>query len=69
VLTAAGKQASILSNVDSVVSVVITLKTFYPKADVGSVLQQTPKLLLKSLEQIQQDAQQVGCRTCANNSR
>eukprot|EP00878_Enallax_costatus_P016732 GHUV01017557.1.p1 GENE.GHUV01017557.1~~GHUV01017557.1.p1 ORF type:complete len:132 (+),score=22.89 GHUV01017557.1:422-817(+) len=51
--------ASVLKNVDGVVSLVITLKTAYPKVDIGKLLQRTPKLLLKPVEQIQADAQQV----------
>eukprot|EP00879_Flechtneria_rotunda_P006473 GHRR01006802.1.p1 GENE.GHRR01006802.1~~GHRR01006802.1.p1 ORF type:complete len:132 (+),score=38.16 GHRR01006802.1:867-1262(+) len=51
--------ATVLWDVDRVVSIVITLKTFYPKLDAGSVLQRTPKLLLKQQEQMQQDAQKV----------
>lgn len=52
-------QAAVLKNVDGVVSIVITLKSFYPKVDVGKLLQRTPKLLFKPVEQIQADAQQV----------
>ncbi|KAF6258619.1 hypothetical protein COO60DRAFT_1626394 [Scenedesmus sp. NREL 46B-D3] len=51
--------ASILKDVDSVVELVIALKTAYPKVDVGRLLQRTPKLLTKPLEQVQADAQQV----------
>lgn len=52
-------QAAILRDVEGVVNIVITLKTFFPTVDAGNLLQRTPKLLLRPVEQIQADAQQV----------
>ncbi|WIA41508.1 hypothetical protein OEZ86_008879 [Tetradesmus obliquus] len=51
--------ASILKDVDRVVALVICLKTAYPKVDIARLLQRMPKLLMKPLEQVQADAQQV----------
>jgi hypothetical protein len=56
-------QAKLLRDVDSVVAVVITLKTHYPKVDIAGIIKRKPRLLLSNQQRVQEDAQKVGTQT------
>jgi hypothetical protein len=53
-------QAKLLRDVDSVIAVVIALKTHYPKVDIANVIKRKPKLLLSSQQRVEEDAVKVG---------
>ena len=53
-------QAKLLRDVDQVVSVVITLKSHYPKVDIANIIKRKPRLLLSSQQRVDEDAQKVG---------
>lgn len=52
-------QAKLLRDIDSVVAVVIALKTHYPKVDIANVIKRKPKLLLSSQQRVEEDALKV----------
>jgi hypothetical protein len=53
-------QAKLLRDIDNVVAVVITLKTHYPKVDIGGIIKRKPKLLLSTQQRVDEDAAKVG---------
>jgi hypothetical protein len=53
-------QAKLLRDIDSVVAVVIALKTHYPKVDIANIIKRKPKLLLSSQQRVEEDALKVG---------
>lgn len=52
-------QAKLLRDIDSVVAVVIALKTHYPKVDIANIIKRKPKLLLSTQQRVEEDAQKV----------
>lgn len=52
--------AKLLRDIDSVVAVVIALKTHYPKVDIANIIKRKPKLLLSSQQRVDEDATKVG---------
>lgn len=52
-------QAKLLRDIDSVVAVVIALKTHYPRVDIANIIKRKPKLLLSTQQRVEQDAQKV----------
>jgi hypothetical protein len=52
-------QAKLLRDIDSVVAVVIALKTHYPKVDIANIIKRKPKLLLSSQQRVEEDALKV----------
>lgn len=61
-----------LRDIDNVVAVVITLKTHYPKVDIGGIIKRKPKLLLSTQQRVDEDAVKVGTNSvliqCSNNA-
>jgi hypothetical protein len=51
--------AKLLRDIDSVVAVVIALKTHYPKVDIANIIKRKPKLLLSSQQRVEEDALKV----------
>jgi hypothetical protein len=59
--------AKLLRDIDSVVAVVIALKTHYSKVDIANIIKRKPKLLLSSQQRVDEDAQKV-CGTAGSAS-
>jgi hypothetical protein len=53
-------QAQLLRNIDSVIQVVIALKTHYPKVDISNLIKRKPKLLMLTQQRVDEDAGKVG---------
>lgn len=51
--------AKLLRDIDSVVAVVIALKTHYPKVDIANIIKRKPKLLMSSQQRVDEDALKV----------
>lgn len=57
--------AKLLRDIDSVVAVVIALKTHYPKVDIANIIKRKPKLLLSSQQRVDEDATKVSRGTAS----
>lgn len=51
--------AQLLRNIDSVIQVVIALKTHYPKVDISNLIKRKPKLLMLTQQRVDEDAGKV----------
>jgi hypothetical protein len=59
-------QAKLLSDVNKLVTTLITLRSLYPTADVSSMVSRAPRLLLQDHQRITSDAQQVSPAQCTH---
>ena len=52
-------RVTVIGDVNAVAEKIVALKSIFPKANAFNILSKTPKLLLKSTEQVLQDAELV----------
>lgn len=60
--SAAGSQVTVVADVDAVAERLVTLKALYQNADIFAMVAARPKLLLQSVDQIQEDGRKVRAR-------